>query len=73
MQRSRPRYYPLQEEEDIEKIAKEIEDRHKDYEAELEAEEAAEAGETSPHIKKQFLLPTVKDSKLWLIKCKVSI
>jgi len=57
---------PLADDKSIEEIAKEYEERHKHY---LDEEEE-ELGEEGIDIKQQSLLPSTKDPKLWMVKCK---
>jgi len=50
----------------VEEIARRFEEKHRNY---LDEEED-ELGEEGIDIKQQSLLPSVKDPKLWMIKCK---
>lgn len=52
----------------MEEIARRFEEKHKNY---LDEEED-DLGEDGVDIKQQSLLPSVKDPKLWMIKCKVN-
>ncbi len=57
------------EETSAEDIVASLQRRHGNYEAE---EEYSDGEDADGSIKQQSLLPSVKDPKLWMVKCKVA-
>jgi hypothetical protein len=54
----------------VEEIARAYEEMHRNY---ADEDEEEFAGEETINIKQQSFLPSVRDPKLWMTKCKVGV